>query len=240
MLTVFARSILLYIAALLAMRAMGKREVGQLQPFELVVVIMIAELAATPMGGVGIPLLYGVLPMVALVVCHGLITALCMVCQPFRAWLSGQPTILIRGGAVCEKQMRKVSMDLNDLMEALRTSGYADPSEVETAVLEPGGQVNAFPKAQYRPVTPADLNLPVPADGLPLPLVMDGCIQQDNLRRAKLTNEWLAATLKGAGFHAADEVLFSCLNCQGELLVQGKGRTQAQVLPVLEAERAVW
>ena len=107
-------------------------------------------------------------------------------------------------------------------------------------MLEPGGQVNAFPKAQYRPVTPADLNLPVPADGLPLPLVMDGCIQQDNLRRAKLTNEWLAATLEGAGFHAADEVLFSCLNCQGELLVQGKGRTQAQVLPVLEAERAVW
>lgn len=78
MLTIFLRSVILYAASLLAMRAMGKRQVGQLQPFELVVVIMIAELAATPMGGVGIPILYGLLPMAALVVCHGLLTALCM------------------------------------------------------------------------------------------------------------------------------------------------------------------
>ena len=158
MLTIFTRSVLLYIASVLAMRAMGKREVGQLQPFELVVVIMIAELAATPMGGVGIPLLYGILPMVALVVCHGIITALCMRCQWFRTWLSGQPTVLMRNGVICEKQMRKTAMDLNDLMEAIRTAGILDPAEVGTVVLEPGGQVNVFPKADYRSVTPKDMN----------------------------------------------------------------------------------
>ena len=145
MLTIFTRSVLLYIASLLAMRAMGKRQVGQLQPFELVVVIMFAELAATPMGGVGIPLLYGILPMIALVVCHGVIAALCMKCQPFRKWLSGQPAVLVRDGVICEKQMRKSAMDLNDLMEAIRTAGILDPSEVGFAILEPGGQVNLFP-----------------------------------------------------------------------------------------------
>ena len=86
MLTIFLRSVILYAASLLAMRAMGKRQVGQLQPFELVVVIMIAELAATPMGGVGIPILYGLLPMAALVVCHGLLTVLCMKSERVRVW----------------------------------------------------------------------------------------------------------------------------------------------------------
>lgn len=240
MLTIFVRSVLLYIAALAAMRIMGKREVGQLQPFEVVVVIMIAELAATPMGGVGIPLLYGVLPMIALVVCHGLISWLCMKFQPFRAFMCGQPTVLMRRGAVCEKQMRRAAMDLNDLLEAARTAGYADPAEVESIVLEPGGQVNVFPKAANRPVTPDDLGLQVPRDGLPLPLVMDGVIQQDNLRRAGLSERWLTKTVRSAGFAGAGEVLLLCLNRRGEMLIQGKGAAEARVLPVLDAERAVW
>ena len=107
MLTVFVRAVILFLTSVLAMRMMGKRQVGQLQPFELVVVIMIAELAATPMGGVGIPILYGLLPMAALVVCHGLLTALCMKSERVRVWLCGQPTVLVRNGVICEKQMRK-------------------------------------------------------------------------------------------------------------------------------------
>ena len=240
MLTIFTRSVLLYIASLLAMRAMGKREVGQLMPFELVVVIMIAELAATPMGGVGIPLLYGILPMIALVVCHGLITALCMKWQPFRAWMSGQPTVLIRNGVICEKQMRKTSMDLNDLMEAIRTAGILDPSEVGTAILEPGGQVNVFPKADFRSVSPDDLGLTVPRDGLPLPLVMDGVIQQDNLKRGKLTESWLRETASNCGYPDLSAVLFLCLNTQGEMLIQGKGSDKTDQRSVLPTERVVW
>ena len=240
MLTIFTRSVLLYLASLLAMRAMGKREVGQLMPFELVVVIMIAELAATPMGGVGIPLLYGILPMVALVVCHGLITALCMKCQPFRAWLSGQPTVLMRNGVICEKQMRKSAMDLNDLMEAIRTAGYLDPAEVGTIVLEPGGQVNVFPRADFRSVTPDDLNLSVGRDGLPLPLVMDGLIQRDNLSRGGLTEAWLREIAAHWGYPDLSEVSFLCLNTQGEMLIQGKGETTANLRSVLSPEKAVW
>ena len=240
MLTIFTRSVLLYVASLLAMRAMGKREVGQLQPFELVVVIMIAELAATPMGGVGIPLLYGILPMIALVVCHGVITALCMKCQPFRKWMSGQPTVLVRDGVICEKQMRKAAMDLGDLMEAIRTAGILDPAEVGTVVLEPGGQVNVFQKADYRSVTPADMGLNVPREGLPLPLVMDGVIQRDNLTRGRLTEEWLRETARKCGYANLSDVLFACLNTQGDLLIQVKGQTRTDLVSVLEPEKAVW
>ena len=240
MLTIFTRSVLLYIASLLAMRAMGKREVGQLMPFELVVVIMIAELAATPMGGVGVPLLYGIVPMIALVVCHGLITALCMKWQPFRAWMSGQPTVLMRNGVICEKQMRKSAVDLNDLMEAIRTAGILDPAEVGTVVLEPGGQVNVFPKADFRSATPADMRLTVPHEGLPLPLVMDGVIQQDNLKRGQLSESWLREKAAECGHPDLSQVLFLCLNTQGEMLVQGKKKKKTDQRSVMEPERAVW
>ncbi len=240
MLTIFVRSVILYAVSLLAMRMMGKRQVGQLQPFELVVVIMIAELAATPMGGVGIPMLYGVLPMAAVVVCHGFITAACMKWQGFRVWMCGQPTILIRNGVICEKQMRRVSVDLNDLMEAIRTAGILDPSEVGTAVLEPGGQINVFPKSDFRPVTPDDMDLPVPKDGLPLPLVLDGVIQQDNLARGQLTEAWLRREGEKAGFASLQEVLFMCLNTQGMLLIQGKGKTDTHLVQALDAGKVVW
>ncbi len=240
MLTIFARSVILYAVSLLAMRAMGKRQVGQLQPFEMVVVIMIAELAATPMGGVGIPLLYGILPMVALVTCHGIITAACMKWQSLRVWLCGQPTVLIRNGVICEKQLRKAAIDLNDLMEAIRTAGILDPAEVGTAVLEPGGKISVFPKAESRPATPEDLGLHPLREGLPLPLVMDGAIQRDNLTRGQLTEEWLQKEAEKAGFPRLQEVLFMCLNTRGELLIQGKGRTETQLVQALRPEKAVW
>ena len=240
MLTIFTRSVLLYAASLLAMRAMGKREVGQLQPFEMVVVIMIAELAATPMGGVGIPLLYGILPMVALVVCHGLIAALCMRFQPFRKWMSGQPTVLIRNGVICEKQMRKAAMDLNDLMEAIRTAGILDPSEVGFAILEPGGQVNVFPKTDFRSVSPRDMQLKLPDEGLPLPLVLDGVVQKDNLIRGQLTEEWLRKAAAEAGSADLHQVLFCCLNTQGEMMIQDRSSVKTILKSVLKPEEVVW
>lgn len=240
MLTIFIRSVLLYIASLLAMRAMGKRQVGQLQPFELVVVIMIAELAATPMGGVGIPLLYGILPMIALIVCHGVIAALCMKYQPFRKWLSGQPSVLIRDGVICENEMRKSAMDLNDLMEAIRTAGILDPAEVGFAILEPGGQVNVFPKADYRSVSPNDMGLNVPREGIPLPLIMDGVIQYDNLKRGRLTEASLLQMIQESGAARAEDVLFCCLNTQGEMLLQDRNSTKTILKSVMDAEEVAW
>lgn len=240
MLTIFLRSVILYAASLLAMRAMGKRQVGQLQPFELVVVIMIAELAATPMGGVGIPILYGLLPMAALVVCHGLLTALCMKSERVRVWLCGQPTVLVRNGVICEKQMRACAVDLNDLMEAMRAGGILDPMEVGTAVLEPGGNISVFPKADSRPLTPADLGKMPAKEGLPLPLILDGEVQTENLQRGQLSLSWLMGQIRALGFEGAQDVLLLCLNTQGMLLAQGKGRTQVQTHQALPPQKVVW
>ena len=240
MLTIFVRSVLLFVAAVVSMRVMGKRQVGQLQPFELVVVIMIAELAATPMGSVGIPLLYGLLPMMALIVCHGIMTALCMRSGKFRLLLCGQPTVLIRNGAICEKEMRKTAMTLNDLMEALRTGGALDPAQVGTAVLETAGHVTVFPKAQSRPVTPEDMHLDPPPEGLPLPLIMDGHVQQENLAKGGWTASWLERQVRDMGYTTPQDVLFLCVNAAGTLLCQGKGRTETQLKSIMLPGQARW
>ena len=240
MLTVIARALILFAAAVVARRLMGKRQVGQLQPFELVVVIMIAELAATPMGSVGVPLLYGILPMLALVICHGLLTFFSMKSERLRVWLCGRPTVLIRNGVICERQLRKTSFTLNDLMEELRMGGIQDPAEVATAVLETSGTVSVFPKADSRPVTPADMGLEVPAEGLPLPLVLDGHVNRANLQRGGLTEGWLNKALSALGYGSPRQVLFCCVNTQGEMMVQGKGKEQMQFLKALEKGQAGW
>ena len=240
MLTIFARSVILFVFAVLSMRVMGKRQVGPLQPFELVVVIMIAELAATPMGSVGTPLLYGILPMLALIVCHSVLTIFSMRSERFRVWLCGQPTVLIRNGVICEKQLRRMSMTLNDLMAVIRTGGVQDPAQVGTAVLETGGQVSVFPKAENRPLTPQDMNLQPDREGLPLPLILDGAIQQHNLDRGGLTLSWLDKQVRALGYGSAGDVLFMCLNTQGQLMTQGKARTEVQMLSVLAPDKTGW
>ena len=240
MLTIFVRSVLLFIAAVAAMRVMGKRQVGQLQPYELVVVIMIAELAATPMGSLGTPLLYGLLPMAALIVCHGIFTALCMRFERVRLIIDGEPTILIRNGVICEKQLRKTAMTLNDLMEALRTDGMLDPSQVGTAVLETAGHVTVFPKAEYRPLSPSDMHMSPSPEGLPLPLILDGRVQGENLQLGGWSHAWLQNQVQEMGYTSAGDILFLCVNTGGVMLCQGKGRTETQQRQIMITDKARW
>ena len=131
-------------------------------------------------------------------------------------------------------------MDLNDLMEAIRTAGMLDPSEVGTAVLEPSGQVNVFPKADYRSVSPANMGIEVEKEGLPLPLVMDGVIQHDNLKRACLSEGWLQQTVKAAGTENVKEILLLCLNTRGEMLLQNRSVNKTMLKSVLKPDEVVW
>lgn len=240
MLTIFLRAVILFAAAVAAVRIMGKRQVGQMQPFELVVMIMIAELAATPIDSLEAPLLSGILPMVALVICHGLLAMASMSSLRFRKWLCGEPAVLIRHGVICEKQLRRNAITLNDLMEMLRVGGVQDPAQVETAVLETGGSLSVFPKAEARAVTPADMGLTPPEEGLPLPLIIDGRVLSHNLTRGRLTEDWLRAQLRQLGYESAQAVLFLCLSTSGMLLCQGKQREETQRMRALDADAGRW
>ena len=128
MLTMFVRALVLYVLVILLMRLMGKRQIGQLQPFELVFTVIIADLAATPMSDVGIPLLYGVLPMAALMLCYAIFSLLVLKCEKARELLSGRPTILVKDGVIDQKAMEKQGFTIPALMEQVRERGIQNLS----------------------------------------------------------------------------------------------------------------
>ena len=165
MIAILIRSVLLVCFAILAMRLMGKRQIGQLQPFELVIAIMIADLASTPMESLDTPLWHGIMPLFTTVALHQLFTYLSLKSQRMRAFFSGRPTVIINKGEINYKALEKLCFNLNDLLEELRTGGILSPTEVETAIMETSGKLTVFPKSQNRPVTPGDLGLPTGYEG---------------------------------------------------------------------------
>lgn len=241
MLTVLVRTILLFFVAVVVIRVMDKRQVGQLQPFELVIAIMIADLATTPMGDVGTPLLYGVIPMLALLVLHSLICLISLKSEGFRRFMSGKPSVLIQKGKIQEKELRRICYNLNDLLEEIRSGGVLSPADVGTAILETSGKMSVFPKAEKRALSPADARLSVAYEGIPLTLVLDGQVQRENLRVGGLDEVWLGKSLSALGFKSAEEVLLASLDTQGMLFAQGRGEhARMRLGQVLAAEKVGW
>ena len=240
MLTILIRSLLLVGVAVLTFRLMGKRQVGQLQPFELVIAIMIADLAATPMESLDIPLWRGVAPMLALIFLHQLITLLSLKSQKLRAFFSGTPTVVIRRGEIDYKALRKLCFNLNDLMEELRTCGILSPTEVGTAIMETGGRLSVFPKSSCRPVCPEDLGLSTGYEGIPLTLVMDGQLEKHNLSLSGQKESWLVQHLAECGYDGWHNVLLCYLDTDGRLSVYGYEGKPPVRIAVLAEEEVIW
>lgn len=222
MLVVFIRTLILFGLVIVVMRVMGKRQVGQLQPFELVVVIMISELAAIPMANTGIPLIYGVVPIVTLLVVQVYLAYISLKSEKARGIICGTPSILVENGRILEKEMNKLRYNINDLLEQLRAKDFPNIADIEYAILETSGQLSVIPKSQKRPVNPEDLQLPTKYEGLPLTLVIDGQVIHKNLTKANLDERWLITELGKFGISRLDKVLFASLDTQGQLLFQPK------------------
>lgn len=242
MLNTFIRAAILFTAAVLAIRVMGKREVGQLQPYELVIAIMIADLASTPMEDIGIPLLYGIVPLLALVLLHSLITLLSLKSQKIRTMISGAPVVLMKDGVMLEKEMRRMCFSITDLLEEIRMQGYLNPAEVGTVIMETGGKVSVFPKAPYRALTPKDMALEteVGIDGIPLTLILDGRLQSHNLNLGGLTESWLLKRIQTAGVNTFKEVFVCSVDTQGTMMVQAKNRNSVHFQQVLHGDEIGW
>lgn len=191
MLIVFFRSIVLYIIVLIVMRLMGKREIGQLQPFELAISIMIADLAAVPMAETGIPISNGIIPILGLLVMHLIISFLNLKSMKIREILCGKPAILIYRGKIDEKVLKKERFTLNELQERLRGSNIVNLGDVEYAILETNGQVTVIQKPDKRTTTPKDFNIMPEYEGIPYDLVVDGKVMYKNLKNIGRDYNWL-------------------------------------------------
>ncbi|NLD47492.1 MAG: DUF421 domain-containing protein [Clostridiaceae bacterium] len=222
MLVIFARTLILYILVVIVMRIMGKRQIGQLQPFELAVAIMISELAAVPMQNTGIPLINGIVPILTLLIAQIAISFFSLKSTSARGIICGRPSILIENGVIKEDQLKKEMYTMNDLLEQLRITNTPNIADVEFAILETNGQLSVIPKSQKRAVNAQDLNIPTEYDGIPLDLIIDGKINYDNLKKSKLDELWLQNELNKLGAGEIKNILFASLDSQGNLYWQQK------------------
>lgn len=205
MLNLFIRSLVLYFVLLVAMRLMGKRQLGELQPFELAITLVASDLVCIPMADASIPILYGVIPVFSLFLVHILITKLATKSIKFRKFLNGKPIIIIEKGNVLPDVMKELNLNIDDIMEALRGAGYFNPSEVEYAILETNGNLSVMPKAQNRPLCPDDIGLKADEAQIPVAVIMEGEFVAENL--AKLQGDVKAKVLQllyGMGLNRQD------------------------------------
>lgn len=191
MLITFFRAIVLYILVLVVMRLMGKREIGQLQPFELAISIMIADLAAVPMAETGVPITNGIMPILGLLVMHLVISMINIKSTKAREIICGKPSILIFRGKIDQKVLKKERFTINELEERLRDNNVFNIGDVEYAILETSGQVTVIPKPNKRATTPEDFNIEPQYDGISYDLVVDGKVMYKNLEKIGKNYIWL-------------------------------------------------
>lgn len=223
MLITFIRIVFLYALVILAIRLMGKRQVGQLQPAELVIAIMISDLASIPMENNNIPLISGIVPILTLIGAELLLSWICLKSYRFRKLLSGSTSILIYNGKIIEEELLKQRFTLEDLLEELRQNNCPDISQVEYAILETSGQVSVIPKASFQPLTFSDIGISVAQKKLPCPIISDGVLDEMSLKRSGKTKSWLESELKKNNIKRASDVFIGIITADGEFFVQKKG-----------------
>lgn len=222
MLIIITRTLILYALVVVALRIMGKREIGQLQPFDLVIILMISELAAIPSENVGIPLIAGIIPILVLLLASILLGQIEMKSERARAILNGTPSILIERGKIIESELKRNRYNLSDLLEELRIKNIPNIADVEFAVLETNGQVSVLSKSFKRPLTPEDLNMSPPFEGLPTVLIMDGKLNPAGLRHLSKDIQWLKDELEKQSVNRIEDVLLASLDTSERLFVQKK------------------
>ena len=206
MVIAFFRTLILYLLIIVGIRLMGKRQVGELEPSELVLDLIIADLAAVPMQDFGTPLLAGVIPILTLLCVTMILSVLTMKSIPFRALICGKPSIIVKDGKLCQQEMKKNRFTADELLEELRLQGVTDLTVVKYAILETNGQLSVLPRAAELPLTASQAGLHPEEPGLPIILINDGRLLSQNLKSRGLDETWLKKQLASHHVSRADEV----------------------------------
>ena len=221
MVLIFVRTIIIYIIVLIVMRGMGKRQIGQMQPFELVIAIMIADLASTPMSEIGIPILYGIIPILSLLLMHVIISVMNLKSIRLREIICGKPRILVYRGKIDEDAMVQENFTINELQERLRVNNVSNLGDVEFAILETSGQISVVLKPEKRALKPEDFNIQAEYEGIAYDLVIDGKIMSDNLSKIGKDYRWLEKEVRKFNMKP-EEALVVVLNGDGSIFCQKK------------------
>jgi len=215
------RTIILYSLVVFTMRLMGKRQIGELQPYEFVITIMISDLASLPMQDVRLPLLQGIVPIITLLFIKTIITQLELRIQKSREVLDGSPCILIYKGKINYKVLKKQQLNIDELFEELRLSKYFNLDEVEYAILENSGQLSILPRDYNRDISPthdkSDIDIDVQ---LPKLLICDGKINKSTLTSLNKDKNWILSLLSKYDISSIQHVLLALYDTKGEFKFQ--------------------
>lgn len=218
--TVFIRTVVLYLCVVTAMRIMGKRQLGELQPSEFVIALMISELATIPIDKTDMPLSHGIIPIFALVLLELIFSTLVIKSEFMRRLITGSPVQIIKDGKLIMKRLSSLRICIDDVMEQLRLAGYSSISQIDSAIIETNGQLSVIPKETERPVTCKDLKLSPPQTHVPHTIISDGVLRENNLKGAGLSEKWLKKKLAKYNITDYSQVAFLSVTDENELVLQ--------------------
>ena len=219
MTTAFFRTVILYFILMVGLRLMGKRQIGELEPSELVLTLIISDLAAVPMQDFGIPLVNGLFPIITLLCLSMLLSFFSLKSIRFRGLVCGHPTVIIRDGKILQQNMARNRFTVDELYEQLRTQGYSDLNSVKYAILETSGQVSVLPYTKDSPVTPQVMNQKVQDDvTLPVLLINDGHIMSENLSASGYDQNWLDSQIKNHRLNSPRQVFLLTVDESGSVV----------------------
>ena len=196
MILTYCRTILLYLVLIFTIRMLGKRQVGEMEPMEFVVTMLVANLASIPMQDGAIPLVSGLVPILTVLGVELVLSALSLHSVKLRKLLCGKPVILIENGHILQDNLRKTRVTLDELSGHLRTKDVLDVTQVQYAILETNGELSVFPFSQYQPASAKDAGVTVPKQYLPVTIISDGRLLKHNLTLAGRDQAWLDGQLE--------------------------------------------
>lgn len=194
---IILRSVILYMVVAISLRMMGKRQIGELQPSELVITLLFSELASMPMQDVDQPILTGILPILALAAIEIAVSSITLKSVKLRHLLYGKPIVLVYNGKIDQKAMEKARVSIDDLIEAMRTSGVIKVADIDFAVLETNGNMSIIQKENASTKS-----------GMPEVMVVDGKIMKDNLKKYGLSTDWIKDIMEVQGIKSRKDIFF--------------------------------
>lgn len=221
MLILFLRAIILYLLVFTVIRLMGKRQISDLQPFDLIFTLLIADLASDPISDTSVPLVYGIIPILALFLLQQLAAFLSLKSEKARTFLAGKPQVVIANGKLQEDVMRSSNYTISDLMEQLRGKDVFEINDVAYAIIETDGNLSIMLRGSQQQPTVADCKLAPHEDRLPEIVVLDGKVHEKALVQCGHTTDWLKQQLMQMGFPSPSQVFFASLSPDGLLFAQG-------------------
>ncbi len=220
MLINYIRTMILFFVVVVALRLMGKKQIGQFQPSEFVVALMLSELASVPMQDTSIPLFYGIIPILTLMAIEIAVSVISLKSRRARSFLEGDAVIIIKHSVLQRDQMKRMRYNINDVTEELRRAGISDIRQVEYAILETDGTLSIVPKSTNRPLTAVDVDMSLPEEPFYFAVISDGKFDDEALANAGLKREDITKRLKKKGIASEKKVFFGAADEKGSFYCQ--------------------